>query len=876
MRILRLIILITTLCLVALPISAASIPDAPQPRAASATDARKELAAYFSNLERNSPTVLGGLASSPEAIEAIQARIASMSDAEVARFQKLMNEAPDWKAAPEAIAGAFPPDVLEQIQRVGEDYAARAPKGDRMRERARTLITVLEQMPDAKLAELGIDRKLVSSLEETFRRMSPLEATMLQARAGQKAPLDEKSAAAMNALPVQLQRGAAALADHGPLTEGDFEELERFRTELIALFARIEKLPPDARRMLDADALQKKVAQLTVAPPDVLFMMRVHIPDEMLSTLESSIALLERVAGLSEGERKDLERFRDEFTGTFTGIDGDQESSKKTRELMGQLGPAELYMLQQRMEPLGAWQVWLPAFYEGLAAPELRARVASVRGASADPEAIARAERFRDEALAYIDAAAARPGVDEALAGRARKAVAEASVERLEVLRTVVEKMPQAASTDDMLAVAAMVDFNCWLDLPSPAPDISLDFICNPIESALNTVESAITATANSILAAAQAAINAAISTMQSAIQSSIAAVNSVIDTVVSAITSTVDSIWTFIQTIPDLAWEAIQAALDLLLDIEIANGVTVRDLVASGAQTALTSMKTLAGLSGTWWTAVSTFTLPQIPCPATGFHTPFGDVGDGAAADNYGRYRLLIDGIIGLIPDTETSLAIKIPAQVLYMAFDFLGICLEQAAADADAAEASQRHSLVLTNFTNLQSFVGTQIAGLASQAGDQSSFLLTAVTTQSTVIQNLINNQSGATRSQFSTRSNAIQALIQAESSDIRAMIGSESSDIQDQVETFRTLNLRLIIERVLQGGVGAEVALLQLPGPAGYLGLVREIVQMSLDGLAATQQGSGQARKLYDKGTELAAAGNYKDAFKQFAMAYREAAK
>ena len=67
-------------------------------------------------------------------------------------------------------------------------------------------------------------------------------------------------------------------------------------------------------------------------------------------------------------------------------------------------------------------------------------------------------------------------------------------------------------------------------------------------------------------------------------------------------IVDTVNDVWAFIQTLPAKAWDAIKSALNMLLDIEIKNGVTVRDLVASGAESALNSMRTLLGLAGDWW----------------------------------------------------------------------------------------------------------------------------------------------------------------------------------------------------------------------------------------------------------------------------------
>jgi hypothetical protein len=55
---------------------------------------RAQLSSYFKDIEKNSPTVLGGLAQSPETMTAIQQRIDGLSDAELTRFRDLMAQAP--------------------------------------------------------------------------------------------------------------------------------------------------------------------------------------------------------------------------------------------------------------------------------------------------------------------------------------------------------------------------------------------------------------------------------------------------------------------------------------------------------------------------------------------------------------------------------------------------------------------------------------------------------------------------------------------------------------------------------------------------------------------------------------------------------------
>ncbi len=858
---------------------------------------RAQLSSYFKNIGTNSPTVLGGLAKSPDAMAAIQERIAKMSDAEAAKLQKLLSETPDWQIAPEAFAGAFPPEMLEQIKRVGADYTAAVPKAEKMRDDVRTLVEVLKRVPDTRLQELGIDRKMIASLGTTFEQMTPLQVAMLQRQATGANEWNEKSALAIHTLPPALQRGAMALTAHGALSEKDIAELNMFRDELVSVLSRIDTLPPSAREKLKIGPLAGKMEQIRNAPPDVLFMVRHNLSKEMMATLKANVAFLERLSNFSDEEKKQLDEFRSELGEALHGTAGDD-----AQKMLAGLGPDHLFMLRKQMGHYGEWQTALPVVYQTMSAPELPDRLRLVEGPAADPGTVESLEEFRAQALRYIDAAGPTSGLDAELVKRARASVESAPLKRLELIRMTVERLPAGSSDAAKLSVALMHDINFGCDLsftavpracvvicdptgilgcaevctPAVEVSVSFDFICNPLEDAMEAVEHSVTSVANGIVSTMQAGINTAISNVQSAINNAIAAVTSTIDNVVSAITSTVNDVWTFLQQLPGKAWDAIKAALNLLLDIEIRNGITLRDLVGRGAEHALTSMKTLLGLAEGWWNAVSTFTLPAIPCPPAGFHTPFGDVGDSAASDNYGRYKLVIDGIIGMIPDTETSLAIKIPAQVLYMAFDFLGLCLEQASAAADSAQLTSRHNLVVTNFANTQIFVSTQISGLAAASGTQTNTILALISAQSQNIQNSTRNHSSTIQTLVNSESTEMHSLIDTESTKIQNLIQAESDDTQNDVAEFQELNLRLTIERVLQAGTNNEVGHLQLRAPWGRLQRVSEIVKESIDSMSTSGEGIGQARKYYDTAMALMADGKDKEAFRQFALAYRETTK
>ncbi len=866
---------------------------------------RAQLAAYFKGIEKNSPTVLGGLAKSPEAMKAVQERIATMDDAELSRMQRLMASTPDWKAAPEAFATAFPPAVLDQARRVGADYASQVPKGEIMRDDVRTLVSVLKLLPDTKLKELGVDRKMVTSLDETFAGMTPLQTAMLQRRAIESGGFGETTASALHAIPPAMQRGAGALAEHGPLSEKDVEDLNKFRIELEGLLGRINALPADAKKKLqsfDSAALNGQLTQLRAATPQALFMMRYNMSQEMLQNLRQNVAFLERISNISKEETAALEKFRGELTHAFkqVRVEGQPEWEGATAMMAG-LGTEHLLVLQQRMNSYGSWQSALPAVYQTLSASETRSRLQAVSGPEPDPDAVRTNDAFRRQALAYIDSLKADKDLDASFIAKARATIVNASAERLELIRMAIERLPASASASERLAIVAMhnIDFGCSLtftaiprlctpggclfgvcipEICTPAVTVTADFssVCNPIEDAMEAVEHSIVNTANAAVETMRSGIQASITGVQSAVNTSIASVNTVISTSVNAITSTVNEIAAFAQKIPDLAWKAIKAALNLLLDINIKNGVTLRDLIASGPQTALTSMTSLVGLSGSWWTAISSFTLPLIPCPPTGFNTPFGVVGDGAASANYGRYRLMIDGILGLIPDTETSLVVKIPAQVTFMMFDFLGLCLEQAASDADAAEGTARHNLIIANFGTMQTFVGSQIAGLTATSGNQSASLLTLLSTQGASTQATLLGSSQATQSLINSQTASLQNLLTTDSNSIQSLLRIENDATQVDVKSFRDLDLRLTIERVLQAGTGDEVASFQLLEPWGNLRLVAGIVDETIRSMVIAQEGIGMAQKYYDAASVLINDAKYKLAYRELSKAYREATK
>ncbi|HEU4522226.1 MAG TPA: hypothetical protein VFT12_09500, partial [Thermoanaerobaculia bacterium] len=162
-----------------------------------ADQVKAELWSYFKNIEKNSPTVLGGLAKSPESMAAIKQRIDTMSDGEVAQFRKMMVEAPDWRVAPEAISTAFPPQMLDHIRNIGSAYNEKLPQAEKMRDEVRMLVRALRLAPEAKLVELGIDRATLGSIETALDNMNALQLAALHRRVTEATDWRQQSAVAI-------------------------------------------------------------------------------------------------------------------------------------------------------------------------------------------------------------------------------------------------------------------------------------------------------------------------------------------------------------------------------------------------------------------------------------------------------------------------------------------------------------------------------------------------------------------------------------------------------------------------------------------------------------------------------------------------------
>lgn len=782
---------------------------------------KQQLSAYFANIQRNSPTVFASLQKSPETMKAIQSRIAAMSDEEAARLGTLMSEAPGWRSAPEMLAGAIPADMLEQLQGVGADLVSRVPEAERTRNDVAALIEVLKLLPDTRLQELGLDRNMVDSLDRAFKEMGPLDAAALQKQLSDAGPWADRKASALASLPPALQKGAAELARHGELTPEDLASLDQFRSKITSLLERIDRLPDDTKSGINIGSLGQTIASLAGARPEMLFMMRSQMPQETLERLDETVTLLEKISSFDDADIAALEQFRGEITATFESAAGAGASAGEVREKFASLGPGELYLLQSAMSRDPRWQLTMPAIMRTIASPDLQTRVKALQAPEPDPQQVAMLEAFRQNTIAYVSTLEGKPAAD------ARETLAKASLAQLEFIRSTMAALPNDAPPDTIASIASRLgpDFSCTIGLGeicllgacASLGTLDLNFICNPINDAIDGVSNAVTSLTNFV-------------------DEQLASVTGFVQSLIDGVTSVVTQIWGFVQTIPQLAWEVIKQAFDELLEIEI-SGVPIKVLISAGLQEAVPALQSALGLAGEWWNAIAAFTLPTIPCPPAGFHTPFGDVGTGEAVDTYKQYKFFLDTIIDLIPDTEVCLTVKIPAKVLYAAFDFLGTCLENAKGAADEQLAADRHTTVTTS-----------LGDLSLQVGGSTTLLST----------------------QLLAGFNALQLQLTNASTTTDALINSESTEAQDLLK-------RLLIESSLQAGTAGSIAEFMLPSRmGGYIELVQTIVRETIDSMVATGQKVYEAEKFFGIAVALVNQASYKDAYRNFQKAYSEAVK
>lgn len=761
---------------------------------------RRQLARYFANLHDSSPTVLAPSQVGPEARDALLQRIAAMSREELEELSKGFAQVPNWQIAPEALASTLPAATREQLNAAGVRLASRADEATAFRDEVASLATYAGMLSPATLKQAGLSADEIEAVRQGFSAMSPLQVAMLQERLPAGAGLQTRSASMLASMPESVRAGVGTLSQHGPLTEEDKASLQSFAGQVKALLAGVRELPPEARKRFDAAKLDQLSQRVAGASPETLFILREQVGEKEVARALAAVELLKRIGAMTEAERQDLEAFRSDLrgvlavAGTSAGTDTPLAAFDKK---LAALAPEQLLVLRQGLDATPAWREVYPLVMETLASQEAAPR---------DAAAIADLESFRQKTIAFLEPLA--KGEEGKQLAPALAQLRRASPAQLALIRGTYERLPQDASPAAMAAVipisAASVDLDCTfeLDIGIDTIDIDLNFICDPLEDAINVVADSI-------------------------------------ESVVDAIGDVVDDIWNALQNLPATLLSGIEALFNTLLDVEI-GGYSIRDLTDPG------KLQQALNLGASFWENIPE--VPQIPCPEDGTQIPlFGEVGDGETATKYSRYKWLFDKLLGMIPDTEISLALKIPAQILYGGVEYLEICLEAAAEDRDAAETA------------------------AFQSGVNSS-LSTSLSNDTAILQSI-----SSLSVQLATQGNSLATLIESQGESLSSLIEQETDELTDQIDAFQQLDLRLAIEMNLLASEGNEVSSFQLPEPWGHLDRVRDIVRDAIDNFLAAGQSVNQlAEKELSAGDADLTAGRYKSAYAHFQKAYRAAVK
>jgi hypothetical protein len=676
--------------------------------------------------------------------------------------------------------------------------AEAAPPGPDRSEQLRRQLTRyfanLRESSPTVLARSGVDPEIREMLRQRIAAMSREELEELSQGFSQVPNWQIAPEALASALPAatreQLNSAGLRLASRAG-------EATAFRDEVASLASFVGMLSPATLKQLglsqdDVEAVRRSFAAMS---PLQAAMLQERLPAgaglqsrsaavlaAMPESLREGLGTLSEHGPLSEEEKAALKRFAGQVEALLAGL---RELPPEARK---RFDAAKLDQLAQRVA--GATPETLFILREQVGEQEVLRALAAVKLLNSFA-ALTETERqeleaFRTDlrsALTAAGSAASQEGTP--LTGfdkRLAELLRHASPSQLALIEDTYKRLPQDVDPAAMAVVPIVAAVNiedCSKEIAGV--NISFNFICDPLEDAINSVADSV-------------------------------------DDVVKKIGNKVNDIWDFLQ--PDSGTTLLGEIKKLfkdLLDEEI-SGHSLLDL------TDPETLHEALDLGASFWEDLPE--VPQTPCPPEGTQIPFfGEVGEGETAAKYSRYKWLFDKLLELIPDTEISLEVKIPAQFLYAGVEYLEICLEAAAEERDSQETAAFRSEVNGSLSNSLSNEATILQSIASLSGQ----------------------------------------------------VAIQGTELSEQIDTFQQLDLRLDIEQNLLASEGAEIARFQLPEPWGYLDLVREVVRGAIDDfLDAGQPVNPLAEKEFGVGDADLTAGNYKSAYTHFQKAYRAAVK
>jgi hypothetical protein len=198
------------------------------------------------------------------------------------------------------------------------------------------------------------------------------------------------------------------------------------------------------------------------------------------------------------------------------------------------------------------------------------------------------------------------------------------------------------------------------------------------------------------------------------------------------------------------------------------------------------------------------------------------------------------------------------------------MGVCLEDAADDANDALLANRHTSVTSDIGSLSSQVATTTSALSVQVTNTYNALISHGNAQTNTLTAAI----AATGAALSNQMTASTAQLTNQVDETTTAL---SNQVEAEATAQRSLDLRLQIELNLQAGEGKALTMFQLPGiHGGYLELVRDTVDNAIASMLAAGQSVNQAQRYFNDAQTAISQGRYKDAFKFLQTAYRDAAK
>ena len=769
-------IILACLCVFVASWTPALVPEDPE-------RVRARLMELFADPAAASPTVLGALASDPDTLAAVQARILGMSDEELNRLGEAMGDMPAWAAASELVAGALPPGTRAAVIEQGRVLAGEAAQGLELRRRAGALAALGRMAPGSIREGAGFDPDAWVAAVEGLGSLEGTGLGAVSAAVGGPAAWQESSSGVLEALPSDLKAGLLEMGEVYPFDTATTQELESFRSTLLRVLDGVLELPGELPDGVDPEAVASTANRVRSATLEELFLLRRTVDRGRLEALAGAVDFGLRAASLTPSELDRLERVREELLAELDGI-GDAGGAGALRDTVMALDPAGLLLLDGTLLGPGITAPARTAVLSAMADPVV---LDEVRVAAVDPAALERLERFRAAELEWLESIRQE---DDPTVEAAIFAVREFTVPQLALLESSAGRLPEGSTGEDFVAlpqvitaVAGCPDGFGWVcDLIDDATDWigdSIDDLWGSIGSLWTSVNDLVTG----------------LTTLGTQIGRLWAEVGGLLGNIQGFFANT----WDMIAQLPQTIWETLKGFWDQLVQSSI--GQLLSDPAA---------LVDALGLAGDFYNSIPN--LPMPPCPPAGtLIAGFGAVGDGDTATRFSRYKFFADQLLGLIPDTEVSLKVKIPAKLTYGAVEYLGTCLEAAAAGAESAATESDRQTVT--------------AGLTTTAGNQAALM-------------------------------------------------SQLMGVQAQVLSARDLNVRLQIERNLKAPFDDAVAIFQMPASVGgYLDAAMDVVWDAILRAESAGENVGRARDYMRQATKDYENGSYKLAYRSLQRAYRQ---